>query len=441
MSIGLFTGLLWVVAGAGWGQGWHNPWLVVSLPVLPVLAALFALRPDVGLALIVVTAPFYLCPASMLYRALSLPEVLVLLCGAGMVIQRSRGNRPEQRIGLFDCSVLLLVLAAIVASLTAADRWAALFEARAVFLLPALYYLVLRTARMESRARWQLVDGLVLGGVAMACVGLVQYALGINIVFAEGGLPRLRGVYPSPNNVGLYLGRVWPLLLAVALWGRTGKRRIFCGAALLPVLLAMLLSFSRGALLLGVPVVLLAMGWLAGGRWRWIALALVLLGGLALVPLLSIPRFASLLDLEQGGTFFRLELWRSTLALIRDRPWFGTGPGNFLMAYRTRYVLPSAWQEFNLEHPHNVYLDHWTRLGILGVFAGVLAQFAFWRRTLQRPRSDALTLGLAGCMGALLAHGLVDNTLFFPDLATTYFLMLALVQGEPDFATGTAEAT
>jgi len=31
-------------------------------------------------------------------------------------------------------------------------------------------------------------------------------------------------------------------------------------------------------------------------------------------------------------------------------------------------------------------------------------------------------------MAALLAHGLVDNTLFFPDLALAFFLMLWLAQ-------------
>ena len=31
-------------------------------------------------------------------------------------------------------------------------------------------------------------------------------------------------------------------------------------------------------------------------------------------------------------------------------------------------------------------------------------------------------------MAALLAHGLVDNTVFFPDLALVFFLTLALVQ-------------
>jgi O-antigen ligase len=201
--------------------------------------------------------------------------------------------------------------------------------------------------------------------------------------------------------------------------------------ALAPVTLALALSFSRGALLLALPAALLTMGWRVGGRWRWAAVALVLIGALALIPLLRasrVPRFASLLDLGEGSTFFRLSLWRSSLRMVREHPIFGVGPGNFLAAYRTRYVLPSAWQEFNLEHPHNVYLDHWTRLGLLGVLAGMLIQFVFWRRIRRYGRRDPLTLGLVGSMAALLAHGLVDNALFFPDLALSFFLLLALSQ-------------
>ena len=177
---------------------------------------------------------------------------------------------------------------------------------------------------------------------------------------------------------------------------------------------------------MGLPAALLVMGWRAGGRYRGAALALVVMGALALIPLLRLPRFASLLDLQAGSTFFRLEAWRSSLTLIREYPWFGVGPGNFLDAYRTRYVLPSAWQEFNLEHPHNVYLDHWTRLGLLGVLAGGAVQVAFWRQV-RRDEKKLLMIGLAGSMVALLAHGLVDNALFFPDLALAFFLMLGLI--------------
>ncbi len=497
------TGLAWATAGASWGQDLSPAsCFLSSLLALPVLAVLFALRPDLGLSLVAFAAPFYLHPGAMFYRALSLPEMLVVLCGMGIANREWRmanGGWRMARKGIvfttLDWAVVLLVVAAVVASLVAADRWAALFELRAVFLLPALYYGLLRLACLDDRARWRIMDGWVLGSVGVSVVGLVQYALGHNVVLAEGGLPRLQSVYYSPNNVGLYLGRVWPLLVAVALWGSSpspsrllpsppppgkgewraggtppslvgkgagglGRRRVLYGLALVPVMLALVLSFSRGALFLGLPAALLVMGWRAGvwvrlpRPYRWLALALVVVGALALIPLLRVPRFASMFDLQQGSTFFRLELWHSSLALICEHPWFGVGPGNFSAAYRTRYVLPTAWEEFNLEHPHNVYLDHWTRLGILGVLAGVAVQVAFWHlspgpsperggemepspgpspKRGEEPApstvgkgAGGLGIGLAGSMTVLLVHGLVDNTLFFPDLALAFFLTLAL---------------
>jgi O-antigen ligase len=439
LLIGGLVALLWIAAAASWGRDWSSPWFVVSLATLPVLAVLFALRLDLGLALVALAAPFYTQTTGMLYWALSLPEVLIVLCGIGALWRRRKGEKPVP----LDWAVLALMVVAILTGLVAEDKLVALFELRAIFLLPALYYALLRL-HLDTQTRWRVMDGFILGAVGMAVVGLVQYALERNVVFAEGGLPRMLSVYPSPNNVGLYLGRVWSLLVAIVLWGR-GQRRMFYTLALLPVTLALVLSFSRGALLLAVPAAMLAMGWRAADRWRWAALALVAIGALVLIPLLRVPRFASLLDLDQGGTFFRLELWQSSLALIHDHPWFGVGPGNFLEAYRTRYVLPSAWQEFDLEHPHNVYLDHWTRLGVLGVLAGVSLQIAFWRAVRRQPRrpallkrsvlpKHALALGLAGSMAALLAHGLVDNALFFPDLALAFFLTLALAQCDAEVA-------
>jgi len=462
MQVGLvvgLTGAFWATAGLSWGRGLSpplpgeglgegsSPWLVVSLWLLPPLATLFSLRLDLGLALVALAAPFYLHPGNMLYRALSLPEVLAALCGVGALLGRVLVPQVNTRtavakVSSFDLSILLLVLAAATASLAAEDRLAAFFELRTLFFFPALYYALLRLARLDRQAWWRIVAGFLLGAVGVSLVGLIQYALGRNLVTAEGGLARLQSVYFSPNNVGLYLGRAWPLLAAQVLWGRRKQRRALCALALAPVTLALVLSFSRGALLLGTPAALLVMCWRAGSgpkaarRWRWLALALVAVGLLALIPLLQVPRFGAMLDLQRGSTFFRLELWRSTLAMIGEHPWFGVGPGNFRAAYRTRYILPSAWAEPNLAHPHNVYLDHWTRLGLLGLAALAAIQAAFWRAVRPSPQrppqaagaGEGLRLGLAGGMAALLAHGLVDNTLFFPDLALTFFLLLALAQ-------------
>jgi O-antigen ligase len=503
-TIVALAGVFWASAAVSWGRHLSPTGtsllpvscLALSLIMLPVLALLLTLRLDLGLALIAFSAPFYLVPGGMFYRALGLPEVLVVLSIVACAVRRIAHRRstqptgnpasaPLQPKGLSrpnlarpgspdlgqgrgsgdplraildlpsvpvhqaagaDYAVALLVLAAIVSSAAAADRLAAAFELRSVFLLPALYYGLLRVTPLDSSTRLRIVDGFVLGGLGVAVVGLGQVAVGRNLVVAEGGLARLQSVYHSPNNVGLYLGRVWPFLLTAVVAGpvRQGNRpgsaecpqrehagrRWLYGLALGLVTLALVLSFSRGALLLALPAAILVMGYLAGGRYRGAAVVLVLMGALALIPLLRLPRFAALLDLERGTTFFRVKLWRSSLRMIQEHPLFGVGPGNFLAAYRTRYVLPAAWEEFSLEHPHSIYLDHWTRLGLIGVVAGVAAQAAFWRTLARGSKRDPVTLGVAGGMAALLAHGLVDNAIFFPDLALAFFLMMALTVGD-----------
>ncbi|MCX7683525.1 MAG: O-antigen ligase family protein [Anaerolineae bacterium] len=417
------TGLLWYSSAGILREGWSSLWASICLLTLAALSPLLNWRADLGLALVACAAPFYLIPDGLIYRALSLPEMLIWLLSPAIL------RRRLTPLSALDKAVGMLMLAAIIATAAAVNRIAALFELRTVFLCPLLYYVLLRTRALNGKPRWRVVDAFVLGGCGVALIGLAQYALGRNLALAEGGWPRLQSVYHSPNNVGLYLGRVWPFLVAIPLWSETARgRRVLYGLALLPATLAVILSFSRGALLLGLPAALVAMGWQAGGRYRWLTLIPVLLCLLALLPLLRLPRFASLLDVDQGSTFFRLGVWRSSLSLIREHPWTGVGPANFLEAYRTRYVLPSAWEEFNLEHPHNVYLDHWTRLGILGVLAGAAVQIAFFKQQSRQPegRDRGLSIALTGSMAALLAHGLVDNSLFFPDLAMAFFLLLAL---------------
>jgi O-antigen ligase len=203
--------------------------------------------------------------------------------------------------------------------------------------------------------------------------------------------------------------------------------------ALLPSLAALALTFSRGALLLGLPAAILFIGIVRGGRALWAALAALLAAGGGLVPLLGTDRFRSLLDVGSGTGFFRLRLWQSAWAMLWDHPWLGVGPDNFLYQYRTRYILPDAWQEPNLSHPHNILLDFGTRLGVGGIFVLLWLQFAFWQVAWRLYHRQAegearlLTLGLMASMAAALAHGFVDNAFFLVDLAFIFFLTLGVI--------------
>jgi len=455
-----------------------SPWPPLTLASGLVLAGLVLLRLDVGLALVAGTVPFYMHPRSLFGKAFSMAEVLTLLCALSWglrILARWRPNatpppaarRPQSPISILhssfsilhspfsilrppfstlhpppsslDLAALFFVLVALASAFGAEHRHVALRELRVVVLEPALFYLMLRTGRLGRSAIWRVVDFFVLGAVVVALIGLVQYGLGVDVITAEEGFRRLRSVYGSPNNAGLYLGRVLPVLVAVALFGAARGRRVAYGLAAVPVGLAALLSFSKGALILGLPLSLLALGVLAGGRWSWLSLGAVAVAAVAAVPLLRTPRFASLLDTHSGTTFFRLQLWRSSWMMFRDHLALGVGLDNFLYQYRSRYVLPAAWQEPDLSHPHNVLLDYASRLGLCGLVAGAWLQIAFWRLalplrrlagTFQSEVSDrrALALGLMGSMVDFLAHGLVDASYFVIDLAFAFFLALGLVQ-------------
>jgi O-antigen ligase len=132
--------------------------------------------------------------------------------------------------------------------------------------------------------------------------------------------------------------------------------------------------------------------------------------------------------------------------MLRDHPFLGVGLDNFLYHYRTTYILPTAWQEFNLSHPHNVILDFWLRLGLPGLLLAAWLSVSFfrtaWRRFLslrsvtsgsegldaEAVNGSWLILGLMAGMVYSLAHGLVDQSFFLVDLSFGLMLMLALVQ-------------
>ncbi|MFQ6101295.1 MAG: O-antigen ligase family protein [Anaerolineae bacterium] len=417
---------------------YFSPWLPLTLISGLALAALVLLRLDLGLALVAATAPFYLYPRPLFGKAFSMAEILTLLCAFSwgfrqLFAWRNQPTNQPTTPSPLDLAALFFVLVAVASTFSAEYRHVALRELRVVILEPALFYLMLRTSRLDNKRIWRIVDLFVLGGVAVALIGLVQYALGVNVITAEEGFRRLRSVYGSPNNAGLYLGRVLPLLVAVALFGGSRGRRPAYGAAVVPVGLAVLLSFSKGALILGVPLSLLALGVLAGGPWLWASLGTAGAAPLAAKPHPPPPRDPTHRDTRSGTTFFRLQLWRSSWAMFRDHPWLGVGPDNFLYQYRSRYILPAAWQEPDLSHPHNVLLDYGCRMGLCGLIAGLWMQIAFWRlalpsRHLTDPDHRALALGLMGSMVNLLAHGLVDASYFVIDLAFVFFLTLGLVQ-------------
>ncbi|GAB4457413.1 MAG: hypothetical protein Kow0031_38330 [Anaerolineae bacterium] len=440
--------------------------LLVALLALPVL-----LRPDIGLALIAFASFFYQTPLRLPVVSFSPVELALALTVGGTVFRLTllaaysqiKIHRSPFTITSLDFAAVALALLAFLSTLMAEQLAVALREWRTVIFESVLFYFLIRlnygppgfgdegvenSEKLPAPNPWPLADAFVAGAVLQAALALGLYFFTDRSIDAEGVHRALGLGYGSPNNLALALGRAWPILLAVALLpGSAALRRGLYGIGLVVTGLALYLTFSKGALLLGLPAGLLVMALLVawrGHRQNWLkwgvaAGGALLLGLLALIPVSQTERFRATFDTGEGSTaFFRLKLWQASLQMLADFWPLGVGPDNFLYQYRSRYILPEAWQEPNLNHPHNWLLDFGTRLGLGGIALFLWLQWGYWRaaRELLRARFSPLLVGLMASMVVTLAHGLVDNSFFLVDLSFAFFLNVGLVQALRDAAAG-----
>src|SRR5439155_3382614 len=103
---------------------------------------------------------------------------------------------------------------------------------------------------------------------------------------------------------------------------------------------------------------------------------------------------------QTGG--FRLDLWQSSLEMVRDHPLLGIGLDNFAYLYQQVYLREGAAAEPNLSHPHNFVLDFWLSLGVLGLIAFVWLLARFWRSAVPALRDPDRRWLVAGALGAIV---------------------------------------
>lgn len=328
----------------------------------------------------------------------------------------------------------LVVLTAVASLGASAEVHQSLQSLRVVIVEPALFYLL-----VVSQTRWRrdlalLALALVVAGVAISMVGGWQYLTNERIITAEAGLRRIRGFYGSPNNLGLFLGRALPMGCALALFWERGRLWLVIASVVMAG--ALVLTFSLGAWFAVAPSLLLVAA-LRGRSTLRGAAALTVVGIIGLgVAALRIPRIGSHFDVgslsDASTSVIRLNVWDSALRMIADHPIRGIGLDNFLYYYQHGYMLPTAWREPDLSHPHNLILDFWLSLGLPGLIllGALLARFVelVWSRwRISDSFERGLYAGAAGAVADTVLHGMVDNSFFLPDLAVLFWLVFGIV--------------
>ena len=307
-------------------------------------------------------------------------------------------------------------------------------ELRQSIVVPVLLFLIACWLLENRRQAWRLVQAFVAGAALAAGAALVAPVVNPDSAVMAEGVARLTGFYPSPNHLAMIVERALPFVVAAGMFKLWPARIAWPLTAVLA--LTLLGSFSRAGWLAGFAILLFFIWVYWPERRQRIRLlggvvlvaALLLAGGVAFGP----ERVRSLVSLEPGtSTHMRLLQAQSSLQMIADYPITGVGLDNYLYVH-AQYLPPAAWREPNLSHPHNLLLDFWLRLGIVGLaFAiGFLARFFLFTHRIayhsKQKEVRALGIGLAGSQLAAVTHGMLDNYYFLPDLASWFWLSAAM---------------
>ncbi|HEX8098446.1 MAG TPA: O-antigen ligase family protein, partial [Pyrinomonadaceae bacterium] len=232
--------------------------------------------------------------------------------------------------------VLLLALAGLLSipfSINREEAFGTFVEFAKVVIMFVVMVNVVRTpARLKALMFLGLAVGVLVGAGAIN-----DYRLGNLRLQGERIQGIVGGMFDNPNDMALHLAMMTPLALALMLTSKGLLRKVLYAACALVMVLADVVTFSRGGFLGLICAAGLFM-WKVGRRHRFAVIAVSLLAVLlfmAFMPGTMGERFAAVFD-PTGETSSaaisavsrRLILYRSILVALRH-PLFGIGMGTF----------------------------------------------------------------------------------------------------------------
>lgn len=238
---------------------------------------------------------------------------------------------------------------------------------------------------------------------------------------------RVYSTLANPNVLGEYLLLMIPIACSMLFSADSRKERILCLLAAGIMGVCLILTYSRGCylgLLFAAAVFLV----LLDRRFLFLGILAVALCPLYL-PDSVINRFASIGNMADSSTSYRVRIWLGSLAMLKDFGFSGVGFGS--EAFNTIY--PSyAMHSVSAQHAHNLYLQILCDSGIVGllVFLGLLVSFCRMMLTAirheQNARARILQIGGISAVGGFLVQSLTDYTFYNYRVMLLFFGMLGL---------------
>jgi len=332
-------------------------------------------------------------------------------------------------------SVAVFSGATVLSALLSGHVPASLEASKTLLLVAALYVVV--DALREPVAADRFLLGLTAAAAVAAAVGLLQVGL---CPPTDAPLPSPRWLYHRCErahgffSIYMTLAGVLSLVLLATLSRLLvgGSYRGRLAAPWLLMLWGLIVTYTRGAWIGFGAGVLMVAATVRRGRWLLVTGLLVLVAAGLVAPRELRHRFLSMADPEEAGVRERVFMWRSGLAMWRERPLVGVGPGGVKREY-SRFALPEAVKK-RTGHVHNTPLQILVERGVLGLAAWLAIWVAFFTRCiglLRRLPSEAaaeraLVAGSLAAIVGFLVAGLSEYNFGDSEVVMVAWALMAL---------------
>lgn len=309
--------------------------------------------------------------------------------------------------------VALWLVAGIIGIAIAPDKIAALGLWRAYFLEPIMVFFMLADLVRTKNDKRRILFSISILLTFLAAWAAGQYFLGWDVP-APWNMPpagiRATGPFPYPNALALFAVPAAALCFVYLI---SPPFRLLYALGFLAGLISTILARSNGGLIALAAAVFMAL--ILNTSTRRYALAAALALG---ITIFAVPSFKSaaekqILFKEWSGKV-RLVMWKETRQMLANRPILGAGLGAYPAAIKPYHK--ATWMEI-FQYPHNILLNLWSEVGLLGVLAFSWILFNW----LRHGKKIALPI-----VAAILIHGLVDVPYFKNDLAVLFWLLIAV---------------
>jgi O-antigen ligase len=350
-------------------------------------------------------------------------------------------------------SGLTFVAWGIICSFSATNVAAPYYEVGRYVLNIIFLFLIMTAVSREESNLLKLCKAILLLSFIQSFIGILQF---YEIAFTElpGNYPPY-GLMANRNLFGSAQVLLLPFVVFVLYKG--GRKWKYAAAiAITGIITSAIISQTRSAWIATVAILVIA---LAGivitspvNRKKWsigTGIVIIVIAGIALLLVMTdkegtfsqsikersavIPQnvpanSASAVDVNE-----RIAIWKKTLALIKDHPATGVGPGNWKLIIPSYGTKGLAWAGgyYVPDRPHNVYLLITAETGI----PGFIFYFAVWIwiawvaiKVIRKPvNEDRRILNILMLSG--LAAFATDAMFSFPNERMEHSLYLLLMGG------------